>query len=65
LSTHEYSTKDKRDDEFFKKNTTPHIAAPEVILESDFSEASDWWSFGCLLHELMTGFSAFNGIGPY
>jgi serine/threonine protein kinase len=36
-----------------------------VIKNQDFSEASDWWSFGCLLHEFLTGESAFSGLGPF
>ena len=35
------------------KDTTAQIKAPEVIKDStQYSEASDWWSFGCLLYEL-------------
>ena len=35
------------------KETTLETKAPEVIIDStQYSEASDWWSFGCVLYEL-------------
>ncbi|XP_050720436.1 mitogen-activated protein kinase kinase kinase 11-like isoform X4 [Eriocheir sinensis] len=36
--------------------------APEVIKESTFSKASDVWSYGVLLWELLTGESPYKGI---
>lgn len=36
--------------------------APEVIKESTFSKASDVWSYGVLLWELLTGETPYKGI---
>jgi len=40
------------------------ISAPEMI-ESEFggySFAIDWWSYGCLLYDLLCGFSPFYSL---
>jgi len=40
---------------------TPQIQAPEVLDSRDeYSEASDWWAFGCLLYEMAVGVVPFN-----
>lgn len=37
----------------------PFYLAPEVLLSAQFSIASDLWTLGCLLYELITGTSPF------
>ncbi|GBF90480.1 hypothetical protein Rsub_03476 [Raphidocelis subcapitata] len=37
-------------------------AAPEVLEQGAFSEAADVWSFGVLLHEMLTGAPAWPGL---
>ena len=37
--------------------------APEVIAGSGYSTASDWWSFGCQLYEMLTNTLPFRGTG--
>ena len=34
---------------------TPEYLAPEVLLGSGYSYASDWWSFGILMYEMIMG----------
>jgi serine/threonine protein kinase len=63
MSVHNFCNCDKS---FFKKSTTLCITAPEILRdqEREFDEASDWWSYGCLLYEMVTGESPFTGINP-
>ena len=39
--------------------------APEVILESGYSEKIDIWSLGCILYELFKGAPLFQGINEH
>jgi serine/threonine protein kinase len=34
---------------------TPAYAAPEVYQRTGHNEAADWWTFGVLFHEMLTG----------
>lgn len=46
-----------------KKNyriQTRYYRAPEIILESEFSDKCDIWSVGCLVYELLTGKTLFD-----
>jgi len=38
---------------------TPEYLAPEVLLQQGHGKAVDWWSFGTLLYEMMTGLPPF------
>merc|ERR1712187_912275 len=38
---------------------TPEYLAPEVLQQSGHGKAVDWWSFGTLLFEMMTGLPPF------
>ena len=38
---------------------TPEYIAPEVILRSGHGLAVDWWSLGCIIFEMLTGFPPF------
>ena len=51
--------------EFKSRPTTPHISAPECLLHFEFTAASDWWAFGCLLYEMSVGKPAFSGISQF
>lgn len=44
---------------------TPQCMAPEVITKSGHSYEVDWWSFGILLHEMITGHSPFDAPSAY
>jgi serine/threonine protein kinase len=53
------------DTNFLEKPTTLHIMAPESVNRKMFSEASDWWSFGCFIYEMFIGEQAFNGLSGH
>jgi len=38
---------------------TPETMAPEVLTERPVCESADWWSYGCVLFEMVTGDSPF------
>ena len=38
---------------------TPEYMAPEVLLGNEICETCDWWSFGCLVTELLVGTTPF------
>ncbi|XP_063857733.1 nascent polypeptide-associated complex subunit alpha, muscle-specific form-like isoform X1 [Scylla paramamosain] len=40
---------------------TPDYMAPEVIKGQHYNQCVDWWSFGVLLYEMLTGKSPFKG----
>ena len=42
-------------EQFNRKKATLHITAPEILRKSQFSSASDYWSLGCFIYELIVG----------
>jgi len=38
---------------------TPEYLAPEVLQGKPYTKAIDWWSFGTLMHEMLTGLPPF------
>jgi RAC serine/threonine-protein kinase len=40
---------------------TPEYLAPEVIEDSDYGRAVDWWGIGVVLYEMITGRLPFSG----
>lgn len=40
---------------------TPEFIAPEILSESSYTRAADWWAFGVLVYELVLGQSPFSG----
>ncbi len=39
---------------------TPEYLAPEVLSGKRHNQAIDWWAYGCLVYELMTGVTPFH-----
>nr|XP_033779945.1 serine/threonine-protein kinase N1 isoform X1 [Geotrypetes seraphini] len=40
---------------------TPEFLAPEVLTDTSYTRAVDWWGFGVLVYEMMVGESPFPG----
>lgn len=38
---------------------TREYLAPEVLNRNGYDQSCDWWSFGCLIHEMLTGETPF------
>lgn len=43
---------------------TPDYLAPEILLNKGHGKAVDWWTFGILLYEMLTGFTPFADEDP-
>jgi serine/threonine protein kinase/Tol biopolymer transport system component len=46
------------------QGTLPYLA-PEILRSGTYTERSDLWSFGVLLHEMLTGSLPFDGRTPF
>jgi serum/glucocorticoid-regulated kinase 2 len=40
---------------------TPEYLAPEVLLKKGYGKSVDWWTLGCIIVEMVTGYPPFNG----
>lgn len=38
---------------------TPEYLAPEVLRSKPYGRAADWWSFGCIVYEMLVGIPPF------
>jgi serine/threonine protein kinase len=38
---------------------TPEYLAPEVLKNRPYGRAADWWSFGCIVYEMLVGIPPF------
>ncbi|ODM97428.1 Protein kinase DC2 [Orchesella cincta] len=44
---------------------TPEYLAPEVIMAKGYGKAVDWWAFGVLVYEMLTGSSPYYGDSKF
>jgi serine/threonine protein kinase len=47
------------DNEAFSICGTPEYLAPEILLKQGHGKPVDWWTFGCILYEMLTGYPPF------
>ncbi|KAJ3339424.1 Serine/threonine kinase [Gonapodya sp. JEL0774] len=40
---------------------TPEYMAPEIVMNKPYGKAVDWWAYGVLLYQMLTGTSPFRG----
>ena len=45
--------------DMFSRVGTPDYMAPEVLTRSGYGRECDWWSFGCILFEMLVGYAPF------
>ena len=38
---------------------TPEYIAPEIVLQQEYTRSVDWWSFGIIIFEMLTGLPPF------
>ena len=43
---------------------SPNYMAKEILLGLGYESAVDWWSVGCIIYELLTGSTLFDGPSP-
>ena len=41
---------------------TPQYLAPEIVTSQGHGLAADWWSFGVLIYEMLTGAPPFDDV---
>ena len=39
---------------------TPEYLAPEILAKRGHGKQVDWWTFGCIMYEMLTGFPPFH-----
>ena len=47
------------DKEAFSICGTPEYFAPEILLKEGHGKPVDWWTFGCIIFEMITGIPPF------
>ena len=60
---------ENEEDKAFTICGTPQYSAPEILIKKGYDKSIDWWSLGCFIYEMLTGFLPFyipkgNKINP-
>ncbi|KAJ3451377.1 cell cycle protein kinase dbf2-related [Anaeramoeba flamelloides] len=51
----------KRRNKFFTVVGSPEYIPPEILEKKGYTKTVDFWSFGCMVYEMLTGFPPFTG----
>ncbi|KAJ3436486.1 cell cycle protein kinase dbf2-related [Anaeramoeba flamelloides] len=51
----------KRRNKFYTVVGSPEYISPEILEKKGYTKTVDFWSFGCILYEMLTGFPPFSG----
>ncbi|KAL1207744.1 putative serine/threonine protein kinase IRE4 [Cardamine amara subsp. amara] len=65
-SSHHFQKNQEEEEERIRHSAvgTPDYLAPEILLGTEHGYASDWWSVGIILFELITGIPPFTAARP-